>query len=136
MKQLKAQTEELLRLCSQANKLKGSLCARVQEIARRYIDAAHDTNRGYGFPDVGVDFDDWHIDGNDIVVSWSNTWAYGGYDEGSFCFPAKYLYDEDALIEFEKKRVVDKEKAKQKAEEKQRQKDEVELEKLKEKLGK
>lgn len=97
--------------------------SRVIEVAQRYIVAAHPTNRGYGYPAVlssNIVFD-WELDSEVIRVGWSDYWSYGGHDQGTFAFSVKYIWDEEALVAYEERRVEEKESVLLQKQEEQRQ---------------
>lgn len=82
--------------------------ANMQSILRRFINAYSDKNHGYGFPSDGAHFI-WEVceDGT-IDVDWSESWRFGGHDEGSFTMPIELL-NEDALVRYESARRLEKE---------------------------
>lgn len=126
--------EHLLSLYQSADSIKKELDSLVMEVAERYIRAASEGNGAY--PSSAKDIICWSVEGDDIECEWSEYWSYGGHDEGSFSFPAKFLYDEDALMEYEKKRIKQKKQYEQDKKDAQIKCDQAELERLKVKLGK
>jgi len=78
----------------------------------------------------------WSIDGGGMVtVRWSETWNYGGYADGDFDFPAKYIYDADALVQWTQDcRAVQKSNEADEAA-RQREIDRAQLERLQAKLA-
>lgn len=51
----------------------------------------------YPGADHGVDY--WKIIGDEVLVNWSCSWNYGGYDSGRFRFPLSDLYTPGAAEE-------------------------------------
>lgn len=106
----------------------------IQLILRRWINAEHDENRGYGFPGPTVKFD-WEIMGSEIYVKWDETWARGGQDNGSFFVPMACFTDNGETLEaFEKKRTEEKEAVKRQAQANEEAKERAQLAALQEKF--
>lgn len=121
--------EKMQELKKDIDKLHNEINDHVIQVAKRYIVAAHPTNRGYGHPNVNNAKFSWEIEeGGDINVDWYDSWSYGGHDEGCFSVPANFIWDEKALVDFEEDCAKKKSEEKIKEEENLRQ---SELEKLK-----
>lgn len=129
---MKEKVEKLLDLCKQVDSIKDELSDRIEDVARRY--ATSKNHSGYGYPGKSATFD-WTIEDDKVEVEWSDSWAYGGHDEGSFCFPVSYLYDEEALVKYEKSQGIEKQIADEQKEKKQRERDLLELQRLQKKLA-
>lgn len=128
--------QQIQELQSQIMDLSQKIDKRVIEVAKRYIVAAHDENRGYGYPSVTNAHFNWEMDENgNIEVHWEETWAYGGYDAGSFIVPANFVWDEDALVAYEKERANHKTKREEQKVSAQREKEIEQLKKLQKKYG-
>ena len=75
----------------------------------------------------------WRVEEDVLEVEWSDYWAYGGEDSGSFDIPIHFLYDEKAFEEYQEQQEA---RRQAEAQAKIRQKEQVEkaqLKKLKEK---
>jgi len=130
---------KLKRLNEVAEKFQELLHSRVEEVIQRYI-AANRGTAGHNFPSRSTyqfPADEWQLvcDGDEVEVSWDDFTSHHD-DTGMFRFPAKYLYNEDALLALEEKCRGEKAEADAEEQEEQRQKDEAELVRLQEKLGK
>ncbi len=134
----KSDIDKLEKLNEQTQALKATFDARVQIVAERYMAANRYRGRHDfpGRPTYQVDRGEWQLASGEIVVTWEETWQFGGHAEGEFQFPAKYLYNEDALLAHEEKCMGEKAEAAAKEQEEQRQKDEADLARLQKKLGK
>jgi len=76
-------------------------------------------------------FDSWEVDGDDIIITSSETWRYGGYESYSVCYsiddvvnltPEDWAKREEERKEAEMQEQLKKEKAaKQRAERKKRE---------------
>jgi len=138
MQSSKSDIDKLEKLTEQTQALKATFDARVQIVVERYMAAnryrcRHDFP---GDPTYQVDRGEWQLVSDQIEIKWEELWSYGGHAEGEFSFPAKYLYNEDALLAHEEKCMGEKAEAAAKGQEEQHQKDEAELARLQEKLGK
>ena len=130
---MKEKIKQIQKLRVKLSDLRFQIRDRVLEVAKRYIVAAHPTNRGYGYPTVtDADFK-WTIDSRDVNVTWYEFWNYGGEDEGEFSFPVEYLWDDVALVAYEELRKKEKENVKKQRQENERQKEIKQLQKLQEK---
>jgi hypothetical protein len=108
---------------------------RVIEVAKRYVVAAHTTNRGYGYPAVkspNIRFE-WEIDSEVVRVGWSDYWSFGGHDAATFSFPVEYIWDEAAIVAYEERRTEEKESVLLQKQEAQRQQELKQLRHLQEK---
>ena len=130
---MREKIKQIQKLHVELSDLRFQISDRVLEVAKRYIVAAHPTNRGYGYPMVTEAGFEWTIDSQDVNVTWYQSWNYGGQDEGTFSFPVKYLWDDAALVAYEELRKKKKENVKKQGQERKRQKEIKQLQKLQEK---
>ena len=100
--------EQIESLRQETNSLQGQIHKRVLEVAKRYIVAHHTTNRGYGYPEPEYADFEWSIKSGSVEVEWDETWNYGGHDRGTFSFPVKYIWDNEALVSYEESRAEKK----------------------------
>ena len=134
--EIQSLVQQMQKLQTQIIDLSKKLDERVVEVAKRYIVAAHDENRGYGYPSVDKAYFNWEMDEDgDIEVHWEETWAYGGYDAGTFVIPANFVWDEGALVAYEKERVSYKANRADQKVFSERQREIEQLKKLQEKYG-
>lgn len=102
---------------------------------KRYIDAEHPTNQGYGYPSDKADFS-WTIDNNRLEYKWDESWSYGGRDDGYGCMSLDYFMDDGQVLEaYEAKRKAEKDALKAEAEENKRKEKLRQFESLKVELG-
>ena len=125
--------ERIQRLQVELNAVRPGLHERVLEVAKRYIVAHHPTNRGYGYPEPEYADFEWNIECNSVYVEWNETWNYGGHDHRAFSFPVKYIWDEEALVAYEKSRTDAKAIRIREARDSKREEELQQLETLKEK---
>jgi len=129
MNNVKQTFEKWQSLQKEERKLYNSIDKKVISVAKRYIKAYQES--GFGWPTCqGRSFFNWQADDELIWVRWEESWAYGGEDSGTFEFPIKFLWDDDALKEHEKtilKEIKHKEKDKQ---DRQEKKERLQLQKL------
>lgn len=70
---------------------------RWSKIARLYYGGSRD------FPSNVQFIESWKLDADgDVTILWDETWNYGGRDSGTFNFKSEYLYDDNAMLNFEK----------------------------------
>lgn len=116
--------------------IRKSLNNRVLEVAKRYIKAAYVEDSYDSIPSDGRVYYKWDIDKSGTVnVRWEESWNYGGHDAGSFSFPAEYIYDDEQLVAYETRRIVEKEQIRLKKEMCEIERKRKQLQKLKEELG-
>lgn len=101
--------EQIQRLQQEVSVIRPELDERVLDVAKRYIVAHHPTNRGYGYPTISDTDFTWDIESGFVHVEWDEFWNYGGHDQGAFSFPVKYIWDDTALVAYEKLRAEAKE---------------------------
>ena len=135
---MKEKIERMRELDKEMQEIHREINKHVIEVAKRYIVAAHDENRGYGYPTQrnkgrNNTFYDWEVDDDSIGVTWEETWNYGGHDGGAFSVPENFFWDESALVAFEEKRAREKADKKAEKEAKERQKEIEQMKKLQEK---
>lgn len=106
----------------------------VKKNLRRYINAYHPTNMYYGFPGDDAVFN-WEIDENYVYVDWEENWNYGGHDQGYFSMPINYLWDDEALKNYEQIRQKEKKEIEEKEKQEQLDKKRQEYERLKREIG-
>ena len=70
-----------------------------------------------------------------VNIKYESTWNYGGHESGYYAYPAKYLYDEDALCDYYTEVCRDRLLIYKKHQEEQRIQNEKQLDYLKNKLG-
>ena len=105
--------ERLVALKQQADECAAEIEAKhgehIRKCLRRYVNAEHATNTGYGFPSDAAEFS-WRVYGpaRRVCCAWSEYWAYGGHDEGSFDMPLSFLWDDAALAAYEAQRAIEK----------------------------
>ncbi len=107
---------------------------KVVEVAMKYVTASIIAYPNYSYPSSKDDFIDWHIEGVNIEIDWTSTWAYGGHGEGTLTFAAAYLYDEDMMTDFQESCASIAKERKLLDDVQERLNDERELERLKKKL--
>jgi hypothetical protein len=125
-----------VKIQSEVEELEEELSERISQVARRFIDAWSETDRGYGYPGLSANFSLDSISPTVVYITWKETWNYGGRDGGSFMFPTRYLWDEKELTEYEEKRAAEKAAEVAKIDEEELKKKEAEYERLKKELGK
>lgn len=133
--------QKLIDLAQQVNSLKDQLDGHVKQIAHEYIEAQKLTveHAGYGWPSnvlKNLDGFSWDIDtcGN-VCCTWSESWNYGGHDQGSFEFSSEFLHNPEALENYKKICQQEHERLVEKKKEDERQRDQRELQRLQQKLG-
>ena len=94
--------QQLVALSKQMEPLAEQIDKRVREIAVEYASAEYDRYGSHDIPTKVNSIDDWHFEGDNIHVTWSESWNYGGFAEGKFDFPAAYLYDTKQFDDFKK----------------------------------
>jgi hypothetical protein len=127
--------EKMQRLHQEMRELHDEIDEQVIKVAKRYIRAYHDTNRGYGYPSDNSYYS-WQIDNDgNIEVTWEEHWSYGGHDAGAFTVPSQFIYDEAALIAFEQSRDQAKQQKKEEELNKIKQEELAQLERLQKKYA-
>ena len=75
----------------------------INEIWPLYNEAKYYRKSGSQIPSTNSELIEWWIDDqNNIGVKWSESWAYGGYEEDYDSFPIEFLYNEQALKDYRK----------------------------------
>lgn len=94
---IKEQLEKIKSLSEEVDTLKNKIDSHVVDVAYRFSVVYPDKHNR---PSSKGNFGDWYIQGNMVICNWSDSWSYGGYDEGIISVPIDYIYDNDRFEEF------------------------------------
>lgn len=101
MDDIQKDIKELCELSVKVDDIKNRIDSHVKSVAFRYTQANRKiASYNYG-PSFINGFEDWGVSDDTITINWSESWSYGGHDEGTVYFPIKYLTDESELVKFE-----------------------------------
>lgn len=136
MNEIKDKILKIIELSCQLESMRDDVEKAVKQTAVTYAKLEDSRyGRESDTPNKVGDIDEWFFTGENIYVRWSTSWGYGGHADGSFRFPAKYVYDEEAFAEFSKI-CRDTETAREELKEQKKRIEKVrQLEQLKRELG-
>jgi hypothetical protein len=80
-------------------RIKNQLWPKVLEVSKELIEL----NDSIGRDDYPQDVSGCHsftVNEKHVVVSWSESWAYGGHDKGTIIFPIEFLLDHEKLLQY------------------------------------
>lgn len=97
MKPTKTRFERIRKMMVKVDELKNDVDDHVAEVAFKFSQL----NKGYNNPSSTGNFSsDWVVGVNTITCPWSDSWSYGGHDEGEVTVPLAYFYDDELFAEY------------------------------------
>lgn len=54
---------------------------------------------------------EWVVNNNTVTCPWSDSWRYGGHDEGEITVPIEYFYDDELFSQYKKQCADNKKRA-------------------------
>jgi hypothetical protein len=101
MKPTKIRFERIRKMQDKICELKDEVDDHVAGVAFKYSQL----NKGFNNPSsIGNFSTDWVVGMNTITCPWSDSWSYGGHDEGEVTVPLAYFYDDALFAEYIKEK--------------------------------
>jgi len=100
MKPTKEHFDKIKQMMDDVYELKNQVDDHVADVAYKYNESKKHLIWGSNPSHVGNFSDEWVVNGNVIDCPWSDSWRYGGHDEGVVRVPLLYFYDDGAFEQY------------------------------------